>query len=254
MQKADAPSTVVALNARSALARAARGNGNTATASGTGGRSRETVRRRAGEQTPTSIPQSELTPAVRAALAALQDEIAGLKLERSGLMDRLRAVEDLADRDALTTVLNRRAFERELDRVIAFSTRFGVQASLLYFDLDGFKQINDRHGHAAGDLVISAVARILQANIRDSDVVGRVGGDEFAVILTRASEPDAIRKGQELGGAVHRLSVQYQRSRLRVGISVGATGLQAGDTATEALRRADGSMYADKSRLRVQSL
>ena len=247
MQKADSSSTVITLHAPAAAYPGRSGRAMP-------DRTSETVRRRAGEQAPVAIPHAELTPAVRGALAALEDEIASLKVERSGLIDRLRAVEDLADRDPLTTVLNRRAFERELDRVIAFCTRFGVQASLLYFDLDGFKQINDRHGHAAGDQVISAVARLLQANIRDSDVVGRVGGDEFAVILTKAGEGDAIRKGQELGAAVQRMAVPHQRTRLRVGISVGATGLQPGDAATEALRRADGSMYADKSRLRVQSL
>jgi diguanylate cyclase (GGDEF)-like protein len=212
------------------------------------------IRRRAGEQAAHTIPEAELTPAVRAALSALHAELAALKAERSSLVDRLRAVEDLADRDPLTAVLNRRAFERELDRVIGFSARFGVQASLLYFDLDGFKQINDRHGHAAGDLVIDAVARLLAANVRDSDIVGRVGGDEFAVLLTKANEADAARKGQELASAVQRLVVPYERARLRVGISVGVTALQSGDTANEALGRADGSMYADKSRLRVQSL
>jgi diguanylate cyclase (GGDEF)-like protein len=210
--------------------------------------------RRAGEQAAISIPAAELTPSVRAALTAMQAEIAGLRVERSQLVDRLRAVEDLADRDALTSVLNRRAFERELDRVIAFSNRFGVQASLLFFDLDGFKQINDRHGHAAGDLVINAVAKLLEAKVRDSDIVGRVGGDEFGVILTKANDVDALRKGQELCAAVQSLVVPHQRSRLRVGISVGTTALQPSDTAMEALRRADGSMYADKSRLRVQSL
>src|SRR5690242_14568391 len=81
-----------------------------------------------------------------------------------------------ADRAALTPLLNRRAFLRELHRIRTFSQRYGAPASLVYFDLDGFKSVNDRYGHAAGDAALQAVAERLLANVRESDLVGRMGG------------------------------------------------------------------------------
>lgn len=249
-------SSVVALEAIAARMRAERANAayTSNAVSPQAPIEQDKTHRRADELAVRNIPEAELTPAVRAALGSLMEEVSGLRAERARLVDRLKAVEDLADQDPLTSVLNRRAFVRELDRVIEFAGRFGVEASLLYFDLDGFKQVNDRHGHAAGDSVIAEVARVLQANVRGTDIVGRVGGDEFAVLLTKAGEADGQRKSAELAEAIQRAHVMHGRSRLRIGVSVGATVLQPGDTAKEALRRADGSMYADKSRLRVQSL
>jgi diguanylate cyclase (GGDEF)-like protein len=132
----------------------------------------------------------------------LADQVASLKSDRARLVDRLRRSEELADRDTLVPVFNRRAFERELNRVISFAQRYEVQASLIYFDLDGFKQINDRFGHPAGDAILLAVGETLAANIRESDLVGRVGGDEFAVILAKAGPEDARRKGAQLAEAI----------------------------------------------------
>src|SRR5579859_1332165 len=95
------------------------------------------------------IDESELTASVRGALTALLGEIDELRGEVGRLKARLAEAESLADRDALTPLLNRRAFVRELKRVAAFAQRYGSPASLIYFDLDGFKAVNDRFGHAA---------------------------------------------------------------------------------------------------------
>ena len=100
------------------------------------------------------IGEAELTPAVRAALAALVIELDDLKSEIARLKALLAEAEAAADEDALTSVKNRRAFIRELRRIAAFSQRYGSPASLIYFDLDDFKQINDRFGHAAGDAAL----------------------------------------------------------------------------------------------------
>jgi diguanylate cyclase (GGDEF)-like protein len=200
------------------------------------------------------IPPQDLTPHVRRALKHLTEQVASLKSDRERLVDQLRCVEELADRDTLVPVFNRRAFERELNRVISFANRYEVQASLVYFDLDGFKQINDRFGHPAGDAVLLAVGETLTANIRESDMVGRVGGDEFAVILAKAGPEDARRKGAQLAQAISRTEIIFQGRRLQVGAAYGAYSFEPDDTGERALSRADEAMYANKVGRKIQSL
>ncbi len=139
------------------------------------------------------ITAVEMTPAVTAAVQNLLSEIDELRGEVGRLKGRLAEVEDLADRDALTPLLNRRALLRELARIRTFSQRYGSPASLVYFDLDDLKGVNDRLGHAAGDAALKAVAERLLAHVRESDIVGRMGGDEFAVILVQADQAGPLR-------------------------------------------------------------
>ena len=101
----------------------------------------------------------------------------------------------LADYDALTGLVNRRRFEEELNRHLARGHRYGLEGSLLVLDLDNFKQINDSHGHREGDRVLSAVAGALALRMRESDTVGRIGGDEFAVLLPRGGRAEAQTGG-----------------------------------------------------------
>jgi diguanylate cyclase (GGDEF)-like protein len=213
----------------------------------------------AGDEPPQALANlglqaSELTPAVRAALARLSDQVKALQADRARLNQKLREAEDLADADTLVPVFNRRAFVRELTRVISFAARYGVQASVVYFDLDGFKQINDRFGHAAGDLILKAVGQTLLANIRESDLVGRVGGDEFAVILAKAGPEDARAKGAQLAAAISQARVAYMGQTLSVGAAFGPYCFGHGDSAEQALSRADEAMYAHKVGRKVQSL
>jgi hypothetical protein len=113
----------------------------------------------------------------------LAAEVARLEAELAAMRARVAELETHAERDPLTDVMNRRGFERELRRADAYVRRYGGNAALVYLDLDGFKPVNDRHGHAAGDAVLRAVAAALVAAVRVSDTVARIGGDEFAVLL-----------------------------------------------------------------------
>ena len=112
---------------------------------------------------------------------------------------RIAELELMAEVDPLLNILNRRGFERALARALAYVKRYRAPAALLYLDLDGFKLINDAHGHAAGDAVLKAVAGILAHNVRGSDVVARLGGDEFAVLLFNLGEIQARRESKDLG-------------------------------------------------------
>jgi diguanylate cyclase (GGDEF)-like protein len=186
-----------------------------------------------------------------AALATLQ----ALCLERDALAERLVVAETLADRDTLTPTANRRAFMRELHRTMSEVERYALEAAVLYIDLDGFKSINDTHGHAAGDAVLRQVGRLLVESVRESDVVGRIGGDEFAIILNHAPADEARAKARSLAQEIDRASAPHAGVSHRVKASIGVHAIAAVEDPEIALARADEAMYADKyaRRLRAQS-
>ncbi|MBI1199690.1 MAG: diguanylate cyclase [Phenylobacterium sp.] len=192
------------------------------------------------------VTEAEMTPAVQAAILALVSEIEDLRGEVGRLKARLAEAEGLADRDGLTPLLNRRAFLRELGRVRTFAQRYGAPASLVYFDLDGFKAINDRYGHAAGDAALQAVAERLAGNVRESDILGRLGGDEFALVLVQADASTAQAKAAALAEVVEREPIRFGEWTAPVRLSWGVTEI-APDVETEALvAQADAAMFAAK--------
>jgi len=152
-----------------------------------------------------------------------------------------------AETDVLTDLVNRRGFERELRRSLAFVKRYGTSAALIYIDLDNFKQINDRHGHAAGDAVLKAIAMVLARHVRASDMVARIGGDEFVMLLWNCAEADALAKAAALEGVIGRTTSTYAGVPLSVGASCGIALLLPLDQPAELLERADRAMYARKA-------
>ena len=192
------------------------------------------------------IPEAEFTPRVRDAIMALMGEVDTLRRELGQMRVRLEEAERNADQDHLLPLLNRRAFVRELTRYIAFADRYGTPSSLIYFDLDGFKLVNDTYGHAAGDAALEHFAGILLANVRDSDVVARLGGDEFGVLLSHANQDQAHKKADQLALCLNESHALWQGRKIRVSFSYGAFELKAGDDATSAIARADEAMYAQK--------
>jgi diguanylate cyclase (GGDEF)-like protein len=179
-------------------------------------------------------------------LMALVSQIDGLRDEVGLLKTRLSEAQDLADRDGLTPLYNRRALMRELTRTAAEVERHGLAASLVYLDLDGFKAVNDRFGHAAGDVVLKTVAERLVRLVRETDVVGRLGGDEFAVILTHADQAAAELKAADLVGAVEGLPVDTGDWMVPLHLSCGVCEITGGQTPDQILARADGAMYQSK--------
>lgn len=196
--------------------------------------------------TPPRILESELTPRVRAAIEALKGEIDRLRREVQGLRKKLIEAERAANQDTLVPVLNRRAFVREIARFIAFAERYGTPASLLYVDLDGFKAVNDALGHAAGDAVLHHFSLLLSANVRDTDVVGRLGGDEFGVILAHATREQACQKGAGFADALRASRPSWRGQTVAVKFSFGAHELRAGEDPDIAIACADSAMYAHK--------
>jgi len=194
-------------------------------------------------------------PAAEAALSAeateqLAAELAFLREEVARLQARLEEAESLADTDVLAPVLNRRAFIRELNRIIAFVGRYQSSAALLYFDLDGFKAVNDGYGHAAGDAALRTVAGRLMAHVRESDIVGRLGGDEFAVILVQADDASARAKAESLTRMLAQDPVGFDGEEILIRATCGVCMLEPELAAEQALSRADAAMFLRKPAIR----
>jgi diguanylate cyclase (GGDEF)-like protein len=192
------------------------------------------------------IPEAEFTPRVRDAIMGLMSEVDSLRRELADARKRLDEVEKTADQDALLPLLNRRAFVRELTRYIAFTGRYNTPASLIYFDLNHMKQVNDTHGHAAGDAVLRHFSDVLQGHVRDSDSVGRLGGDEFGVLLSHANQDQALKKADALAEALRDKPVTWNGEQIEVSFAYGAFELKPGDNADIAMARADEAMYRQK--------
>jgi len=187
----------------------------------------------------------KINPAVAPA-ALLLAEIERLKSELIQAEQKVSELELRADVDPLLDILNRRGFERELKRSLAYLQRYKGEAALLFIDLDGFKAINDQHGHAAGDALLKAVARELTGHVRASDVVARLGGDEFGVLLWNLAAPQAAAKARDLEKLIETVSVAHGEAQLAVGASAGLVPLVVGATPDEMIDAADKAMYVRK--------
>jgi diguanylate cyclase (GGDEF)-like protein/PAS domain S-box-containing protein len=155
-----------------------------------------------------------------------------------------QALEQLAAYDSLTGLANRRTFDAALEREWALSHRDGIDSFVLVADLDGFKRLNDDHGHAAGDEALRQFSRLLRRLVRGTDVVARLGGDEFAVILVRCgTEAAAIG----LTTRLQRESATHDwPGEASLGVSTGSQSLRRASTPGDALHRADVAMLANK--------
>ena len=194
------------------------------------------------------VPDTEMTPRVRQALMSLLGEVDRLRRELDESRNRIAFLERLADEDSLMPIANRRAFVRELSRMMAFAQRYGTPASIVYFDLDGLKAVNDEHGHAAGDAALQHIAQILVDSVRNTDVVGRLGGDEFGVLLVQTDEETASRKADSLAETIRARPLLWQGREIALSAAYGAHSFHGNENAAEALDAADRAMYERKKK------
>jgi diguanylate cyclase (GGDEF)-like protein len=194
-----------------------------------------------------AAPASRRAPSDPTRLAA---EVGRLEAELAAMRARVAELEAHAESDALTGIMNRRGFERELKRAASYVQRYGGNAALVYLDLDGFKPVNDRFGHAAGDAVLAAVAATLVTSVRASDTVARIGGDEFAVLLWNLSPQDARNKSQALERSIADTTVRWGARRITVGATAGVAEFLDRDIAG-LVARADAAMYARKRKRKL---
>ncbi len=173
-----------------------------------------------------------------------------LRRELATALQRIEELEAAADTDSLLDIVNRRGFERALNRAIGYIKRYDASGALIVLDVDRLKPINDTFGHAAGDQVLKAIAATLTRQIRSSDVVGRLGGDEFALLLWNLTETDARAKAAALERAIDGLSFVFGGNTVETGASAGIVVLRPYVEAGRALEEADAAMYVRKAQRR----
>jgi diguanylate cyclase (GGDEF)-like protein len=196
------------------------------------------------------VPESEMTPRVRQALMGLLGEVDRLRRELDDARNRISFLERLADEDSLMPIANRRAFVRELSRMMAFAQRYGTPSSVVYFDLNGLKTLNDEFGHAAGDAALQHIAQTLVDSVRNTDVVGRIGGDEFGVLLVQTDAETAVHKADALAAAIAARPLLWQGKEIALSAAYGTHSFDGSQNAAEALDAADRAMYLRKRQQR----
>jgi len=169
----------------------------------------------------------------------LNDEVTRLRL-------RVLELEASADMDPLLPIYNRRAFMREVGRAQTVMSRYGMISSIIFFDLDGFKLINDRYGHGIGDKILEEVADSLITGVRQCDMVARLGGDEFGVLLFKSDQMIAKAKAGALACRINDLSLQHPDGPIGISASWGTAPCEPNQSAAKILERADRAMYLDK--------
>jgi diguanylate cyclase (GGDEF)-like protein len=177
----------------------------------------------------------------------LVEEISRLRGQVAQLQERVEQLDHLAHRDSLIDLPNRRGFMRELDRLIARVSRYDAKAAMLFVDVDGLKAINDSFGHRAGDEALIQVADLLAGGVRKSDVVARIGGDEFGILLENADEQSAHETAGRLIDLIACCELLHEGDELPLSVAIGVGLIDASDTGVAVMARADEEMYRRKA-------
>ncbi len=152
----------------------------------------------------------------------------------------------LANTDGLTGLLNKRRFCELVSEEVIRSRRYGEPLSLIIFDLDRFKEINDRHGHAAGDKVLADVAAACKRRMRSNDILGRLGGEEFGIALPHTELDGAAKLAEEVRSIIENIFIDFMGEPIQLTASFGVALLRKNDTYSTVIRRADGLLYDAK--------
>ncbi len=192
------------------------------------------------------IPEVELTPKVKEAIMSLMAEVAAMRRELDATKSELANLAKLADRDSMLPVQNRRAFVRELTRSMSRVERYGSPSSIVYIDVNDLKEINDSLGHAAGDEALRHLVKVLMENVRESDQIGRLGGDEFCIILNEADKFAAKEKADELAKSITDRSFIFDEKNIKIQVAVGVYTFNGTEDVSQALAEADKDMYKNK--------
>jgi diguanylate cyclase (GGDEF)-like protein len=195
-----------------------------------------------------AVGLEQLPPETALTFRAL-NEVAYLAVVGLGItgLSQLRHTQEqlelLATHDSLTNVLNARAFAAELAQELGRNRRYGRPLALIYLDLDDFKKVNDAHGHATGDAVLRLVADAMRSAVRGADLVGRLGGDEFGVLMPETDGAVAHAAATRLGTGIRTVFRGTPSVTASIGV-VAVAGTEAGSD--ELLRKADHAMYEAK--------
>jgi diguanylate cyclase len=177
----------------------------------------------------------------------LKERLGQIEQQLANQTQAVLALETQARTDALTGLLNRRAFDEEMVRRIAAWRRRAIPFALIWMDVDHFKSINDRCGHAAGDELLRGVSEVLSTSFRDMDLVARVGGEEFAALLPVTSAEEVVVPADRLRRRISGRPFDVAGRRLTVTLSIGVTAVRPDDDIASMIHRADQALYSAKA-------
>jgi len=163
------------------------------------------------------------------------------------LLNKNRELEVLATVDGLTGVMNKRMFTEMTSKYIEAAHRTDHPLAILYLDLDYFKKVNDQHGHQVGDIMLIKFTDVVGKCLRKSDLLGRIGGEEFAVVLFETGLEDAVEVAEKIRSKVHESTYQYDEKLVEVSTSIGVSQMESKtDSMEDILQRADKALYKAK--------
>ncbi len=178
----------------------------------------------------------------------LERALSDVQDKNSQLEQSLKRVEELAATDPLTGLYNRRHFSKVIDQLFAEAQRYNKDLSCVMIDMDGFKQLNDTHGHQTGDLLIQTAGKVIAANMRKMDVAARYGGDEFVLLLPHACAEEAVIAAGRIRDEFRHASAIVLKGEQGVGMSIGVGSLNRSrcSTADQLVAIADQALYRAK--------
>lgn len=178
-----------------------------------------------------------------------------MKIE--SLLKKIKKLEFLAYYDELTRVYNRRGFFNEGEKIfktLSYQRKisqerrriYKIPLSVIVLDVDNFKSINDTFGHQCGDLVLSRLAKVLKKELRKSDIIGRIGGEEFSILLIGCNIDSAYEVAERLRKKVEKVNVKFKNKNIKFTISLGVASYEKEETLKELINNADKAMYRAK--------
>jgi diguanylate cyclase (GGDEF)-like protein len=177
----------------------------------------------------------------------LLEEIGRLRDQVAQLQERIEQLDQLAHQDTLISLPNRRGFMRELERLVDRARRYDHHAAMLFVDLDGLKMINDTFGHRAGDEALIQVADLLTRGVRRSDIVARIGGDEFGILLENATDESAHDTAARLNDLICGCEFDHDGDFMPLSVAIGVGMIDGSEGPDAVMARADEEMYRRKA-------
>lgn len=176
-------------------------------------------------------------------------DITALKNSEQKLLAAKMLAEEHASKDELTNLYNRRAFFEQGKQLFKQARRYPQRISVMMIDIDHFKNINDNHGHAVGDSVLKAIGGMLQNTVREADILARIGGEEFAVILPQTDVEEASKLAERIRQRIEAEVIQHDTLQIKITASVGIAACMAeGDDLDRMLTKADDALYIAKKK------